>query len=259
MRGDFLAGFVSQALPTLDVPVVLVTGGSWSSLPSDAGDIAKAVLKSPMILHWYTQNYDGSGPPDRVSGIPIGLDLHTVSQGPRWGEQQASPSEQEADLLNVVASLPPLSERILKVYVDWQPGWCPAPTGARLFETRAEIVRRLRSNPWVVFQGGPLPRSEMWRRKGRYAFSLSPHGLGLDCHRTWESLVLGQVVLVPSSSLDPLFEGTRAISLQRWEDITLPELVRWLALSLQLPNPEAPLTNGYWVDRMRNAASTGSV
>lgn len=260
VRGTHLAAFVREVLPRLSAPVALVTGDADSSFPSDAGDLARAVLESPMILHWYTQNYDGCGPRERVSGIPIGLDLHTVSEGPAWGEQQASPQEQEAALAGIVASLPPLQERILRIYIDfnWSAGWSRVPTGARLPDTRAEIVNRLRSHPLVVFQEERLSRSEMWRRKGRYAFSLSPHGNGLDCHRTWESLVLGQVVLVPSSSLDPLFDGTRAVPLPSWEDIRLPELVRWLALALQLPDPDAALTNEYWVHQMRRASCARS-
>ena len=37
-------------------------------------------------------------------------------------------------------------------------------------------------------------------------FVISPPGNGIDCHRTWESLILGNIVLLQSSPLDPLFE-----------------------------------------------------
>lgn len=260
VRGTYLAAFVHQVLPRLRVPVVLVTGDADSSFPSDGGPHARAVLESPMVLHWFTQNHDGSGPPARISGIPIGLDLHTVSQEPAWGEQQASPEQQEAALADIVAVLPPVDERILQVYVDlsWSAGWGHVPRGARLQETRAEVIEKLRGNPCVVHQEERLSRSEMWRRKGQYAFSIGPHGNGLDCHRTWESLALGQVVLVPTSSLDPLFTGTRGVPLASWDDITLPHLVRWLARSLLLPEPDASLSNEHWVARMRRVAHHGS-
>ena len=37
--------------------------------------------------------------------------------------------------------------------------------------------------------------------RGRYAFAISPIGKGLDCHRTWESLILGQIVIVQTTLL----------------------------------------------------------
>ncbi|MCF7852602.1 MAG: hypothetical protein K9M07_05115 [Simkaniaceae bacterium] len=38
-------------------------------------------------------------------------------------------------------------------------------------------------------------------------FILSPFGNGLDCHRTWEALLMGAIPIVESSPLDCLFDG----------------------------------------------------
>lgn len=251
VRGAWLPTFVEQVLPRFEAPIVLVTGDTDSSLPSAAGHAGRAVIESPVVRHWYTQNFDGTAP-ERVSPIPIGLDLHTWWDDPGH-DPPMSVRDQEAELDAVVASLPPLEERIPKVYVDfsWTTNVTPAPSGARLVDLRPEIVELLASNPLVVHQDAPLPRAEMWRRKGHYAFSLSPHGHGLDCHRTWESLILGQVVLVPSSPLDPLFEGVAAFGLRSWSDITLDNLVRWLGQATQIEDRYARLTNDYWLTRMR--------
>ena len=113
----------------------------------------------------------------------------------------------------------------------------------------------LRWNPQVV-AGLPQPRSELWRQRGRYAFSASPHGLGLDCHRTWEGLVLGQIVLVPTSSIDPLFEGLRVVPLSTWDAITEQNLERWRAELAELPHPAPQLTSEHWVARMRRGRAS---
>jgi hypothetical protein len=256
VRGSWLASFVERVLPRIRDDFVLVTGDTDSSLPSDAPKIAAALLDSPHMLRWYTQNFDGSRPESRISPIPIGLDLHTRSERPAWGEAVATPAEQEAELEAIARTLPPLAERVPAIYVDF--GWSTDPrpprSGARLSQPRNWIVAVLRSHPLVVCQDTRLPRAEVWRRRGRYAFSLSPHGNGLDCHRTWEGLVLGQVVLVPSSSLDPLFEGVTAFPFAGWEDLTSDNLARWLDMACRLAHPAPALTSEHWITRMRRAS-----
>jgi hypothetical protein len=255
VRGSWLPSFVDRVLPRIRGDFVLVTGDTPSSLPSAAPRLAAALLASPYMLHWYTQNHDGTEPESRISPIPIGLDLHTRSERPAWGEGVATPADQEVELEEIAQTMPPLAERIPAIYVDF--GWStdPAqpPHGARLFQPRGWIAAALRSHPLVIHQDMQLPRAEVWRRRGRYAFSLSPHGLGLDCHRTWEGLLLGQAVLVPSSSLDPLFEGIRAFPFARWADLTADNLASWLDAASLLEHPASALTSEHWITRMRLA------
>jgi hypothetical protein len=112
----------------------------------------------------------------------------------------------------------------------------------------------LQQSPAVHFQERMVPRSELWREKTRYAFVISPHGNGLDCHRTWESLLLGNIVIVRTSSLDPLYEGLPVVIVQHWGEVTLPNLERWRdehAPAFGSPGVEERLTNRYWVERIR--------
>ena len=50
-------------------------------------------------------------------------------------------------------------------------------------------------------------------------FTLSPKGLGPDCYRTWEALLVGSIPIVRTSQLDPLYEGLPVLIIDRWEDI----------------------------------------
>jgi hypothetical protein len=259
IRGTWVRSFVRQVLPRLRGPIVLVTGDHDASLPGDLGDDARAIVESPQIAHWYTQGYDGTVPIERVSPIPIGVDLHSVAERPMWGSAVASPDEQAEELESIARSLPPLEERIPRIYCDFSwSGGHDTPRGMRLPETRTAVVELLLDNPLIEHQREPLPRAELWRRKGRYMASLSPHGHALDCHRTWESLTLRQVVLVPSSPIDPLFEGTTAFPIASWRDLDHPRLVRWIALARAVPTPGAPLTNEHWIAKMRERGSSAS-
>jgi hypothetical protein len=108
--------------------------------------------------------------------------------------------------------------------------------------------------PHVVWDG-PHRRSELWWSSGQYAFTVSAHGAGLDTHRTWEALALGQIVLVPASSLDPLYDDLRVVPVDSWRSITEINLRRWLAEKAEVPHPSPALMSQYWVDRMRRAVS----
>jgi hypothetical protein len=116
------------------------------------------------------------------------------------------------------------------------------------------VQRALEGNPNVVFQAQKLKRIELWREKTRYAFVVSPHGNGLDCHRTWESLVLGNIVIVKRSSLDPLYEGLPVVIVEDWREIDATNLKKWHAQhasAFQRPEVLERLTNRYWIDRAR--------
>jgi len=195
-----------------------------------------------------------------------------VSEKPIWGESMASPREQEAELEAIARALPPLERRNPRLYLDfaWNfsrekayfdlmwprsvDGNDRSPATARLPEGRKAIVRKLRWRRGVVCQKSRLPRAEMWRQRGQYAAVASPHGGGLDCHRTWEALALGHLVVVPSSSLDPLFEGLRVAAVADWGEVRAKNLARWLSRPV-VRTAGDPLTSRHWVERMRAAAA----
>ncbi len=260
VRLSWLRSFVRQVLPHVNARFVLATGDSDSCVPSELGPEAAAILGSPNLLHWFTQNYDGSVGREKMSPIPIGIDFHMLAEKPIWGEACATPLEQEQTLVSIARSLAPASQRIPKVYADfaWQRGWGLRDyrtfhplEGTELRQGRRRLAGRLRANPAVHCQEGPLPRSEMWRKRGEFAFVLSPPGSGLDCHRTWEALALGHIVLVPWSSLNSLYAGLPVIALHRWDEITAENLQLWLSRYSHDPGTAEKLTSAYWVDRMR--------
>ncbi len=105
--------------------------------------------------------------------------------------------------------------------------------------------------------GGFLRRTELWKKKGGYAFSISPHGNGLDCHRTWEDLALGCIVIVKTSPLDPLYEGLPVVIVDDWNEITKENLYSWLSIYYDAhTNPEyrQRLTNKYWQQKILDKA-----
>jgi hypothetical protein len=263
VRLSWLKAFIRRVLPLVQARIVLVTGDSDSCVPSELRSEARTILGSPKVIHWFAQNYDGTLKSDRISPLPIGIDFHTLSEKPCWGEDSTPPAHQEEVLRSIVTRLAPVKDRLQKVYVDfaWQRSFgvfhyrrYHPLKGTTLRQSRRWIARKMGENTCVFCQARPLPRTQMWQERGRYAFVLSPHGMGLDCHRTWEALALGHIVLVPSSSLDPLYDGLPVVPLKSWSDITSESLSEW-SNTYSEKHADEKLRSEYWIDRMRSVAS----
>lgn len=250
VKFSWIKSFLKQVLPLIRSRFVLVTGDSDGGAPLPIMAEALQILEYPNVLHWFTQNCDGPGFMKRMSPIPIGIDFHTLSEKALWGEPAASPEVQEKTFLALRREFRPARERIRKVYIDfaWQPASAYAPW------KRYEIRRKLLTNECVVFQRQFLPRRQVWKKYGEYAFVLSPHGACLDCHRTWEALACGNIVLVPSSPLDCLYEGLPVVSIKDWKEVTPQNLDAWLSRHSGCEPGEERLKSRYWVDRMKATA-----
>ena len=254
MRLHALPQFVREALPRIQGRFALLTGDEDWSIPGSFAQ-SRELLENPKLVYWFSQNLDAGAKHPKLRGLPIGLDYHTISNGPRWGHAQATPAEQEAELELLRSCMPPTEERLLSAHADFH---FHKPTGRPNNQTgcddRDSVGYALQGNASVVFQAKPLRRIDLWREKTRYAFVVSPHGHGLDCHRTWESLVLGNIVIVKRSSLDPLYEGLPVVIVDDWREITPPNLWRWKdehAAAFSRPEVTERLTNRYWIDRAR--------
>lgn len=68
------------------------------------------------------------------------------------------------------------------------------------------MLRALKDNKLVDFQSTTIPNADIIDKYAQYRFVLSPRGHGLDCHRTWEVILLGGIVITESSSLDAMFK-----------------------------------------------------
>ena len=250
MRLIALPQFLREALPRISAKFALLTGDEDWSIPGSFKGSSE-LLESPKLVYWFSQNLDASPRHPKLEGLPIGLDFHTISNGPRWGHAQATPTEQEAELEVLRGQMPPTEERLLKAHADFHFNKRKDQVWG---DDRDSVQRLLEGNPSVVFQAQKLKRIELWREKTRYAFVVSPHGNGLDCHRTWESLVLGNIVIVKRSSLDPLYAGLPVVIVEDWREITEQNLEKWHAehaAAFRKPEVTERLTNRYWIDRAR--------
>ena len=196
--------FVRAALPSIREPFALVTTDGDVNVPSELRpETVAALLGSPHLIAWRSQNYDGTLHP-KLGPFPVGLDLHT----PRL---ERGPDALAALLQKIRRERPPIRTQPLRVFSD---------VNFNLnSQDRRQAVSQLRDAPCVDFLESRVSPEEIWRRYTSAPFVLSVMGNGRDCHRTWDSLYLGSIVITKRSALDPLFSGLPVALVDDWDEV----------------------------------------
>jgi hypothetical protein len=93
-----------------------------------------------------------------------------------------------------------------------------------------------------------------WALQSEYQFVLSPHGAGLDCHRTWEALLLGCIPIVKSANINGLFNELPVISVNEWSEVNSSFLENAMReIESKSINTEKLLMR-YWISEIKRAA-----
>jgi hypothetical protein len=215
----FLRQFVATELSGITRPFKLILahgdhGASnlWTPL--------SAVLAHPHLIYVYMVNCDRTHP--KLRGIPIGLDLHTA-----FFRMRANPQTQEETLRRVRQSLPQPKDRPATAYSTAHLNPSDRAPMHELKGGRQEIRKRFARSTFVYLEPEPLNRLDSWQRHGEHLFILSPAGNGLDCHRTWEALALGNIPILQHSPIDALYADLPVVFVDSWADITSQRLVEW--------------------------------
>jgi hypothetical protein len=143
------------------------------------------------------------------------LDYHTLSdKNHEWGPK-SSPIDQERLLFSVREKSKPIEERALKCYANFH-----FLMTTRFSQDRKDAIKKIPAN-CIYYEQSKVTRLRTWITQAQYAFVISPHGNGLDCHRTWEALALGCIPIVKSSPLDPMFAGLPVWIVKDWSEVNL--------------------------------------
>ena len=81
------------------------------------------------------------------------------------------------------------------------------------------LLERIAPNT-VVVEEKMLNQTEYFQELERHRFVVSPIGVGLDSHGTWEALLAGAIPIVPQSSLDQMFEDLPVWIVSSWDEVT---------------------------------------
>lgn len=255
-----LKNFVTKVLPKITVPFILVTNNSDWTIPDDVTSEFDILIQTPLMIHWFSQNCVIDHP--RISRIPIGLDYHTLTPTRKqtfawslpekhpWGIKQ-DPVYQEQQLVQLKNLSKPFWEREVKAYANFQ----------FLMTTRYGKIDRVDAfntipNKIVYYEPTKCIRTTSWGNMIEYAFVISPHGNGLDCHRTWEALCLGCIPIVKTSGLDPLFEDLPVWIVSAWSEVTEENMKSKINEFRERTFRYERLELNYWRDRISSAKTS---
>ena len=245
----------NSAIPTFAVildklpcRIILVSGDCDECCPMDLFPIEKGFetfIENEKIIHWFSQNLIIQHP--KMSQIPIGLDYHTMTYSDMWGNM-ISPLEQEKLLLNIRNTSLPFFERKIKIYSNFH-----FALNTKFAKDRVDAFFQIPED-LIYYEPSKIERLESWKNQSKYAFVASPHGNGLDCHRTWEALCLGCIVIVKTSPLDHLYNGLPVLIVEEWYCITEKVLLDTMAKCKEMDFQYEKLSLKYWMDKINKFA-----
>ena len=209
--------FYKIHLPKINCKFILVSGHSDDTVNEYTFDGEfDDFISSDKITHWYAQNCVIIHP--KITNLPIGLDYHTLRIRPNfaWGAN-ATPLQQEKMLMSIRDSAKPFWERNVKCYSTFH---LNKNIHCTYIHDRLDAVANIDKNV-IDYEPNSIERELTWKKQCEYAFVVSPHGNGLDCHRTWEALALGCIVIVKASDIDAIYDDLPILIVEEWCDISM--------------------------------------
>lgn len=269
----------------------------------------ESFILDPRLSKWFVQNYDLVGcnafscstltaesigkderhkaMASKVVPMPIGLDLHTLSEKQKHvktrGQINNLLCEQLRDHRSALRSNfdVPFRDRPLVVNAEFG---CDFPDTDTIREkTRGRICklvnRAIEQGDQRFSRGSALPEADggdggslrekkirFWSRLVRVAFATAPPGYGMDTHRFWEILSMKTVPIVLSSPLDALYSQYPVIIVQDWKEIFAQDALSTFRERIFSKWGEDPFSKrvmqrmglNYWVDMVNNHTLTAS-
>jgi hypothetical protein len=115
---------------------------------------------------------------------------------------------------------------------------------------RNKVIEHLK-NKFEIISGGKS--SEDFIKDLRtYKFCVSPPGRGIDCHRTWESLMVGTIPICLSSTLNPIYTDLPVLIVDDYSIIDTEYLEDQYQKMIQKKYDFSKIYCDYWKDRILN-------
>jgi len=172
-------------------PITLITHCSDHSITASTFQ-----NRPSCIQKWFAQNADYQHP--NLIPIPIGIENHD------------GPSKGTCIDTNFIKELP-IKQDIKQdaVYVNFNDTH-PDRTNVRQF---------LSCHPNCFVRNETLPSKDYHLEMSRFALVASPRGNGIDCHRTWEALLVGSIPIVKKHFIYDSWIELPIIQIESWQEL----------------------------------------
>jgi hypothetical protein len=238
--------FITRYAPTITKKIIVVSNDSDFDSPifekpvGKGDEIAKKeildFINSPYCVHWFTQNCTLFHP--KVTAIPIGMDYHTFNQ--------VCPNQRQEQILNDIKTCAPSwNNRNIKCYGNFHFTMDNKYYSHERYDCFNNVSKMI-----CLYEKDRVSLDKTWINQSTCAFVLSPAGGGLDCHRTWEALILGCIPIVKRFNipLENVYSDLPVLIVDSWEDVTEELLVATIADFSSRQFNYDKLMLKYWVD-----------
>jgi hypothetical protein len=210
---DSVTRFVNHILPSIKKSFVLVIGNSDKSFgySSFSQSLLELLLENKYLHSIFAQNLDINHV--KVLPLPIGIDYHNVWEKPAKNSLgcRITPLLHERIILKMLRESESSENRKNLLYCNWH---------FRIDRgDRKDCLSKINQD-LCFFEQAPVNRLQNYKNQTKYRYVLSPSGLGIDCYRTWEAIVLGCIPIVKRSELFSHFEHLPLIIVNEWCEVT---------------------------------------
>ena len=225
VQGDWLKRFFDRIHPFIQVPYVLVSHNSDDSIPGPFAHF----LDDESLIMWFGTNYDGTLHP-KLQPIPFGAASRHWPNG-------------DLSILLEIKKLP--LPRTHFAYLNYSYQTC--------FTERWPLLKQLAKAPFC-YRSPRVPFKDYLFDLASSHFSISPRGIALETFRLWESLYLGTIPIVKTSSLDGLYADLPIVIVNDWSEVTEEFLKAKQEEMKKNTFAMEKLSMNYWTQLIRNAA-----
>jgi inositol phosphorylceramide mannosyltransferase catalytic subunit len=222
VNGDIINEFLEQCHELIAAPYILLTHNSDKPI----SDKYNKYLEDNKLLKWFAQNatYEHK----KLIPIPIGLANGYWPHGKIEHFNKYHDKIYEKKYLvyaNFLIDTYPLErQRVYDLFVNKQ--FCYVTTMKKIDSYLEEMAQA--------------------------QFVLSPRGNGLDCHRTWEALLVGAIPILKKTELhNNLFQDLPVLLVSDWSEITEAFLHEQYNIMRQKKYDRKKLFIQYWIDTIK--------
>ncbi len=217
VKSSEIITFARKGLSKIKGKFILLSGDSDVEISIKDGNDTRLnesvtkIINNKNLVHWYTQNlnFDNS----KTSNLPSGLDYHTIFERRKgWANFKCSPSYQEKQLILTLNNSSIFKKRKEKIFNNWHFS-LKHGNRKKLF---SEINRTDNH-----FLNQRLNRFLNWREQSKFKYVFCPSGNGIDDHRTYESIILGNIPIRLKESILKFHKEMPIIYIDKIEDLNL--------------------------------------
>lgn len=237
VQSHLLDRFFEKVHPKISSPYILITHNGDMTV----GEKYQPFFEDAKIIKWFAQNVSVEN--EKLVPIPIGVEnrywyvKRTLDEKLFFNVSKMEHQRNKLAYLNIAL---------------------------HTFEEERKFVRNFFRKKSFVVYGGKKSFSNYLKDLKRHRFCISPSGNGVDCHRTWESLLMGSIPVVRpivkstgkrAYGNEFLYKNLPVIIVNDWEEVTEDFLEKKFEEISNMKVDLSRLYFPYWRDLILKEAS----